>query len=69
MKHKWKGQQQGGDPADVGSYEWVCYCDNCGAESDDDNEDGECPFEPYDQEIFDECGGVRLDLIKPSRDT
>lgn len=23
------------------------------------------PFEPYNPEIFDECGGVRLDLIKP----
>jgi hypothetical protein len=23
------------------------------------------PFEGYDPEIFDECGGVRLDLIKP----
>lgn len=26
---------------------------------------GNSGFEPYDPEIFDECGGVRLDLIKP----
>jgi hypothetical protein len=32
----------GGDPADAGSTEWVQWCDNCGVEADDDNEDGEC---------------------------
>ena len=32
----WKGQQQGGDPADAGSYEWAAYCDLCGAEKEDD---------------------------------
>lgn len=48
MKHEWKGQQQGGDPADAGSYEWVCYCDNCGIEMDDDNEHSDCP--PDEQE-------------------
>jgi hypothetical protein len=47
-------------------------CDNCEVESDDDNEDGICPscnFEPYDPAFFDECGGLRLDLIKPKRET
>jgi rubrerythrin len=44
MKHRWKGQQQGGNPAEIESYEWVCYCDNCGVEMDDDNEDEDCPL-------------------------
>lgn len=42
MKHKWKGQQLGGNPANESSYEWVCYCDECGAERTDDNVDEEC---------------------------
>ena len=46
MKHKWKGQQQGGNPSDIGSYEWICWCDNCGVESDDDNEHEECTVMP-----------------------
>lgn len=48
MKHKWKSQQLGGDPAEYTSYEWVTYCDECGAELNDDNEDEECP--PYTEE-------------------
>lgn len=42
MKHVWKGQQMGGDPADAGSTEWVQWCDGCGVEADGDNEQGEC---------------------------
>jgi hypothetical protein len=42
MKHEWKAQQQGGDPTEIESYEWICYCDNCGVERDDDNKDAEC---------------------------
>jgi hypothetical protein len=43
MKHEWKGQQSGGNPAEIESYEWICYCDNCGVEMDDDNKDEDCP--------------------------
>lgn len=47
-------------------------CERCGLTKDvhhlilagyDPTCDGD--FEPYNPEIFDECGGVRLDLIKP----
>lgn len=38
-KHKWKAQT-----------EWFGYCDNCGAEQDDDNHDEECTAAPDDVE-------------------
>jgi hypothetical protein len=44
-KHRWVGQQAGGRPDDASSYEWVCYCDVCGVERNEDNEDGECDAE------------------------
>jgi hypothetical protein len=52
VKHVWKGQQMGGDPADAGSTEWVQWCDNCGVEADDDNEDGECVLVEDDESII-----------------
>lgn len=36
-EHKWVGKQQGGNPADVESCEWVCYCDVCGVENHEDD--------------------------------
>jgi len=42
MKHKWKGQQLGGSPVEETSTEWICYCDNCGTERNDDNKDEVC---------------------------
>jgi hypothetical protein len=44
-KHKWTGQQAGGHPADASSYEWVCYCSECGVEQNDDNENEDCHVE------------------------
>jgi hypothetical protein len=44
-KHRWVGQQAGGKPGDASSYEWVCYCDVCGVERNEDNDDGECNAE------------------------
>lgn len=31
-QHHWVGRQMGGSPDMVESYEWVAYCDVCGAE-------------------------------------
>ena len=39
--HKWTGRQQGGCPSEIGSYEWVRYCDVCGVE--DTHEDPPSP--------------------------
>ena len=46
MKHAWKTQRRGGDPAEEGSYERVTYCQACGIELDEDNRDAECEDEP-----------------------
>jgi hypothetical protein len=43
MKHKWKSHKQPNTPSDPG--EWIIYCDDCGAEMDDDNEHEECETE------------------------
>jgi hypothetical protein len=40
MKHEWKGGMTPSTPDSPP--EGYCYCDNCGAEQDDDNKDGEC---------------------------
>lgn len=40
--HQWKTQRQGGHPADATSYERVCFCEVCGLELTEDNQDSEC---------------------------
>lgn len=35
-EHRRVGARQGGSPDAVESYEWVCYCDICGAEKTGD---------------------------------
>ncbi len=41
--HKWVGRQMGGNPANAESYEWVRYCDYCGAEDTCEEGIPECP--------------------------
>ena len=39
-KHQWVGHKDPNTSSEFG--EWVVYCDNCGAEQDDDNKDEYC---------------------------
>ncbi len=41
--HQWTGCQQGGDPADAGSTEWVRYCKVCGMEDTCEDPLPPCP--------------------------
>lgn len=53
--HKWVGQQQGGSPAEAGSYEWVRYCSVCGMEDTCEDPLPPCPGEknsPSDTPAF-----------------
>ena len=45
--HKWTGLQQGGNPAETGTYEWVRYCSVCGMEDTCEDPLPPCPgFDP-----------------------
>lgn len=37
--HDWVTQRQGGNPANIESYEWVTYCSLCGMEYPGDDAD------------------------------
>lgn len=42
QQHQWTLKRRGGSPDIVDSYEQVIFCDQCGTELTDDNEDEAC---------------------------
>jgi len=49
VKHEWNGGMTVGTADNPP--EGYCYCDNCGAERDDDNRDGECAGAEGDEPV------------------
>jgi len=45
LAHQWTGCQQGGNPTEAGSYEWIRYCSVCGMEDTCEDPLPPCPGE------------------------
>jgi hypothetical protein len=68
MKHEWNGGMTPSTPDSPP--EGYCYCDNCGAEQDDDNKDDECPIDSTSLFVWrpDGHGPLTLSVMSESQE-